>query len=391
MKKLALVFFAINLIAVSTIFAQSNNSAVVKDYLKKEDKVMLLEYYAKKIESFVTKEGKPHVIFADIADYNKADKPIWKKYNSEAEFEKARDTNESYTIAYIWKKDGKNVLTSFTYSSPSGDWAEYYFHTYLNNGTLAKSVKELRTFVGDVIVTESKIYDHNGVVLKKTKTFVDLNTKKKIKESDANYQKMDVGTIYKNVSALPFLNVKKSSDVDGFIPNGWKLETRTDGDLNKDSMADVVLQLIEKQEGNQNPKRMLLVLLKQKNGKYKKSAVAKNLILCQGCGGVIGGGADVKIEKGILLVSQLSGSREATNILHRFRYESRAKRFRLIGEDRNDFDRLELTSERTSTNYLTGRQIITISKGGENDVKETVKKKRVSRKRIYLEDVSYGN
>lgn len=393
MKKLNLALFTVLLftLLVSNIFAQPNKLETAKRVEQSDKLVKPIEAYAEIIEAFVLKEGKPHVVFADISDYNKSETPIWKRYESEEEFEKDRETNESYTIAYLWKKDGKYVAVHFTYSSPSGDWAEYYYQTYRSDGTLAKVNRELRTFMGDVIVNRIEIYDEKGKMLKESRSFRDLNTKKAIKEADANYMKIEAGTVYKNLSDLPFMSAKMNSDVNAFIPNGWKLESKTVGDLNKDLLEDAVLQLTEVKEGNEEARRMLLILLKKKDGKFTKSAEAKKLLLCQGCGGVIGGPATIDIKKGILLVSQLSGSREATNILHRFRYESLSKKFRLIGEDRNDFDRLELTSEETSTNYLTGRQIIRISKGGENDVKTTVKRRRVPKSKIYIEDVNYGN
>lgn len=52
------------------------------------------------------------------------------------------------------------------------------------------------------------------------------------------------------------------------------------------------------------------------------------------------GGGRVVIKSGLLIASQLYGSRKARAIAQRFRYEARPGRFQLIGEDISDLDRL---------------------------------------------------
>jgi hypothetical protein len=95
------------------------------------------------------------------------------------------------------------VQVNFTYSSPSGDWVEYYFQTYRTDGSLAKVDRELRTFMGDIIVNRIQIYDETGKLLKETKNYRNLATQKTIKPTD-NYQDVEVGQTYLQISKLPF-------------------------------------------------------------------------------------------------------------------------------------------------------------------------------------------
>jgi hypothetical protein len=208
MKKLNLAVFAILLFIAqaSVVFAQENKVETTKRKEQTDKLIKPIEAYVKTIEDFVDKEKKPHIVIADISDYNKADQPIWRKYDSEEEFEKAREVTESYNIAYIWKKNGKVVQVNFTYSSPSGDWVEYYFQTYRPDGTLAKVEREMRTFLGDIIITRTQIYNEKGKLLKEAKNYRDLNTGKPVKATD-NYQSVDAGEVYKKTSDLPFVKL----------------------------------------------------------------------------------------------------------------------------------------------------------------------------------------
>jgi len=186
-----------------------------------------------------------------------------------------------------------------------------------------------------------------------------------------------------------------------FVPKGWKIEQELKGRLNPDSLEDIVLQLIEdKPEQNskgedQDRYRALIILLKTPDGKYHRAAVAGKLIQCTGCGGVLGSGgtgADQKIVKGVLLVSQLSGSRWATDRLQRFRYDKQSGRFLLIGEDIKEWDRGTGDSAVTSINYLTGQQVIEKKKYNQKldkDVTLGKQSKSIEKKQIPIEDVDY--
>jgi hypothetical protein len=189
-----------------------------------------------------------------------------------------------------------------------------------------------------------------------------------------------------------------------FIPKGWKSQDEQAGDLNGDGLPDAVLQLIEdkpmrdEKDEFQERHRALLILFKTADGKYTRAAVASKLLMCASCGGMLGGsagdapGADVKIEKGVLIVSQLYGAREATDLLQRFRYEAATQKFLLIGQDITTVDRLTGASEAVSTNFLTGKQITERRKINAKTEKEIVLSKRtktVAKARQTIEQVDF--
>ncbi len=394
---LAVLIILLFVLQVSNVFAQSNKLETAKRVEQTNKLVKPIDAYVKTIEDFVEKEGKPHLIITDVSDYNKDGNSIWKTFDSQKDFEKSNA--ESYTTAFIWKKDGKVIATNLTYSSPSGDWVQYVYYVFYEDGYVAKSNRELRTFMGDIIVNRINTYDKNGALLKESTNYRDLKTQKPVKAT-TNFQDIDV-EIYNEFRDFPFEPIvdleinngdKLSIDEQKFIPKGWSFKAKDSGDLNGDKIVDSVLQVSQNEPEADDYDRIMIILFGTKTGKHTKIVESKKIIRCSSCGGMLGGGmADIEIKKGILIVEQMYGSRGGANYLHRFRYEPKSKRFRLIGEDVNNFDRIELSSETISTNYLTGRQIITKSKGGEKDVTETVKRKRIPKRKIYFEDVNYEN
>ena len=188
-----------------------------------------------------------------------------------------------------------------------------------------------------------------------------------------------------------------------FVPRGWKTETDAGivtGDLDKDGAADAVLRLVEdapveNSEGVLNMRyRALVILLAQPGGGYRRAAVASKLLGCTMCAGVLGdpegGNVQVEIKNGVLNVNQLSGSREATDLTQRFRYDAASGRFRLIGEDVSEYDRAAGGGKSTSTNYLTGARVTKttrVLRGGREST--ATKTTRVPVKSRFIEDVDY--
>lgn len=207
----------------------------------------------------------------------------------------------------------------------------------------------------------------------------------------------DVALLKVGEFAQPLVCGKAAAADDGeakFIPRGWKLEDRVTGDLNGDGLADTVLQIIKDNAEDEDYNRSLIILFKTADGGFTKAAEAKKIIRCSVCGGMLGGGpADAKIENGVLILSQMYGSREASDYLQRFRYEPSSGKFRLIGEDITNYDRATGQSETTSTNYLTGKQIISKVVVNEKTGKETASKQTKTAKTAlkYIEDIDYNN
>lgn len=186
-----------------------------------------------------------------------------------------------------------------------------------------------------------------------------------------------------------------------FVPRGWVVETQVEGDLNRDSIPDLAVTLVEQMPANadkDNPperERALLILFKTADGKFSRAALATKVLLCTRCGGAFYGmnetPANVEITNGVLIVKQEFGSRELTQETYRFRFEPESKRFLWIGADLRGYDRLTGNAETESTNFLTGVRLVTTTKTNEKTGKEIAvanKSQRVSRAKKYIEDVA---
>ena len=181
------------------------------------------------------------------------------------------------------------------------------------------------------------------------------------------------------------------------MPPGWKIEEQVTGELNGDGLGDYALKLVEDKSAKvQNDPaieraRALVIVLQGKDGKLARAAVADKLLQCTRCGGafygVVESPANVKIEKGVIVVEQDHGSRNLTDTTYRFRYDPETQRFILIGFDFSDADRLTAATVSESTNYLTGVRVV---KRGKGD-RDTTSRAQIPRKKVYLEQVSSGD
>ncbi|MFL5350932.1 MAG: hypothetical protein ACJ8AT_39695 [Hyalangium sp.] len=183
-----------------------------------------------------------------------------------------------------------------------------------------------------------------------------------------------------------------------FVPSGWKIEATTRGDLDKNGSEDVVLELVEAKPAESadgtvtDRSRALLVLLSSEGGKLRRAGASNRALYCIGCQGMLGGGEGgvVKIDKGVIIIDQLSGSREMTHTTLRFRFDPQEKRFMLIGEDVAHTDRAVGSTESQSTNLLTGTKVTEkrqFDQKKNQDVLLSSKKQKVAASKRYLEDV----
>ena len=187
---------------------------------------------------------------------------------------------------------------------------------------------------------------------------------------------------------------KTASSTSKFVPAGWTLESTVTGDLNGDGVADAVLVFVEKGEGEGN--RALMIAFKNAKGEYERVVTATDVLQCTSCGGMLGGEKNeptIKIEKGVLIINTLTGSRESTEQTFRFRYDPKVSKFALIGYDEIENDRATGASTNTSTNYLTGVTItkeLQYNQKTEKDVVKTTHTDKVKTPTKYIEDVDYS-
>jgi len=185
----------------------------------------------------------------------------------------------------------------------------------------------------------------------------------------------------------------EAESIQNFVPAGWKIEEQVTGDLNGDSVPDYAVKLVEDKPAKDSDdvanerQRALVIVLQPQGGKFTRAAVADRLLQCTRCGGSFYGvsesPANVKIEKGVIVVDQDHGSRNLTNTYYRFRYDAGSRQFVLIGFDYADADRATAQVISESTNYLTGVRTVFRSKGNR-DVKSSSK---ISLKKTSIEQV----
>lgn len=188
-------------------------TAIVLAQTNKKAEIKRIDAYCKTVDSFVKRNKKPQLIFADISDYNDDSKTKWRKFASEKALDNFREKTETYTIAFNWQKNGKLIHSNFTLFSPSGDWSQYVYHYFRPDGTLAKVDSNMGTFYDDMIVLQTLYFDSKGKLLRKAIQFKDLRTKKPKKPSK-DFLK-DSGDFvsgvdyFKKTSKLPFAQLLK--------------------------------------------------------------------------------------------------------------------------------------------------------------------------------------
>jgi hypothetical protein len=112
------------------------------------------------------------------------------------------------TVAFVWVKDGKTLLVSFTGGSPSGDWSSSKALTYRPNGTLAHSQCSFAAFMfSGRILNEETVYDAKGKKIFSRVLLTDLNDKT-ISSAEERKQMLSSRPEiqdYLKTSQLPFL------------------------------------------------------------------------------------------------------------------------------------------------------------------------------------------
>ncbi len=177
-----------------------------------------------------------------------------------------------------------------------------------------------------------------------------------------------------------------------FVPGGWKVGARAEGDLDGDGRADRVLQLVPRDydtEGvNAAPEaQALLVLLASDGGRLRRAGLATKLLVRSVPQYVF----DLGVKNGVLVVNQNYGMTDVADLTHRFRYDPAAGRLLLIGKDTFNYHRPQgprWPAVKVSENYLTGVRLTTEERWrGERQLKPSERREQIGRQRVFLEDV----
>lgn len=114
-----------------------------------------------------------------------------------------------------------------------------------------------------------------------------------------------------------------------FVPKGWHVLAKAEGDLNKDNLldwaavleADQPVKSLKEYDNDQKP-RILFVAFKQADGAYKLSVQSNEYVLLSNEGGIFGDPwDDLRIERGTLLVRFYGGSADRWAYAYRWRFQ----------------------------------------------------------------------
>jgi hypothetical protein len=186
-----------------------------------------------------------------------------------------------------------------------------------------------------------------------------------------------------------------------FVPKGWKIETRADGDLDGDARADLALVLRSQDPANVIPEpmcekqfdtnpRMLAVLLARPGGGYRLAAEDHALIPRRDNACQLDPFTGIAIERGTLRIDlermMSAGGWDMGSTTYRWRWRDGA--LRLIGFDYSNVKRNTGTLGRLSVNYLTGRA--KISAGNIGTDREKVRWKTLRSRAPTIGEVGDG-
>jgi len=178
-----------------------------------------------------------------------------------------------------------------------------------------------------------------------------------------------------------------------FVPAGWKIEARADGDLDGDRRTDHVLHLVPGDHestvsGAAPESHALLILLSSEGGRLRRAALATRLLVQVAPQYSL----ELSIRNGVLVTNQNFGMTEVADLTHRFRYEPASGHFLLIGKDTFNYHRPQgpkWPATRVSENYLTGVRLTTTERWrGERQLKPLEKREQIERTRTYIEEVN---
>ena len=205
MKKLGFfsILSEIVLFHAVAAFAQTASVSTIKS----------INAHCKTIDANQKSRKLPDLVFADTSSgYEKDENAAWRKFASVKALDKFREKSETYTVSYNWLKNGRIAVSNFTFSSPSGDWAEYIYSYYREDGTLSKAKIDYRTCRGDIIVLQDLYCNTTGKLLKKTVKYQDLTTHKpkKVEKDSFDSGMLNEVNYYKTTKKLPFAHLLKS-------------------------------------------------------------------------------------------------------------------------------------------------------------------------------------
>lgn len=157
-----------------------------------------------------------------------------------------------------------------------------------------------------------------------------------------------------------------------YVPKGWILQDHriVDIDIDRDGFKDAILTLIEDERLQKGDppyphidERAVLVLLGDKNGKYRRSSFAKNAILCASCAGMMGSFGSkepdvILFVDNVFSVGWISGSRDTVDVELNYGFDTKLRKFVLLSDRVEKTDRVEGKSTITKRDFVAGTKTV---------------------------------
>lgn len=190
--------------------------------------------------------------------------------------------------------------------------------------------------------------------------------------------------------AAPMLKPMTAAEVRDELLPGQQVEARLDGDFNSDGEIDTALVI-----AGPDDERVVRVFLSLREEVSIDRLPAGSFELLPAPLGTAG----LSVEKGVLVIRDLTGGTTATSVTYRLRGERTEPKMRLIGLDATSYSRtFAHDGSKLSWNLLTGDMIVSrlkVAAGDEANGYQTVDTKRSRRMAnslygkdaIYMEDV----
>jgi hypothetical protein len=177
---------------------------------------------------------------------------------------------------------------------------------------------------------------------------------------------------------------QSGSKAEAFVPKGWHVLEKTEGDLNKDNLPDIAAVIESdkpvknlKETDNEQQPRILFVAFKQADGSYKLSIQSNEFVLLSNEGGVLGDPwLGMVIQRGTLLVQFYGGSSSRWGYDYRWRFQN--DDWFLIGATYTSSSTHNAAFEKYDFNLSTGAAELTQGEALE-DEKAKNPKDKVSR------------
>lgn len=198
------------LISVLCLLLLLTTAARAQTNARVRAEVAAINRYEKELDAYTKRRAKSARIFGNLASGTTEASDKWTEFRTERARERA-DTGENLNEnALVWLREGKPVRATFTFQSPSRDWAHFITYDYRADGTLAKQRAELNTFYGNLTVIRERFYDPAGKLLHSTDATYHLGTRRRAKPAAdlAEFINRPL-PLYQSVGALPFQHLLK--------------------------------------------------------------------------------------------------------------------------------------------------------------------------------------